>query len=198
MPTDPTATALPVAEIDEREFAAIREETRRFADGRIRPLAAELDETERFPAELYAEWRHSASSASRSRRRTAGVGADVLTYAAVMEEFARGYASVADQCGLVELVATLLSQHGSELQRDAYLGPLLAGTRCCAYALTEADAGSGPPDCARHGVAGRRRLAPHRRKAVDPQRAGRRFRPGARAHRPGGGTTAGWASSSST
>ena len=88
-------------------------------------------------------WRRSASSASPSPEAHGGVGADVLAYAAVMEELARGYASVADQCGLVELVATLLSQHGSD-RRSAtrYLAPLLAGTRCCAYALTEAEAGS--------------------------------------------------------
>ena len=38
-----------------------------------------------------------------------GLGADVRTYAAVMEELTRGYASVADQCGLVELIGTLLA-----------------------------------------------------------------------------------------
>jgi alkylation response protein AidB-like acyl-CoA dehydrogenase len=141
MPPDPTAPALPVAEVDER-IAAIREETRRFADGRIRPLAAELDETERFPAELYAEMAALGLFGIAVPEAHGGVGADVLAYAAVMEELSRGYASVADQCGLVELVATLLSQHGSDEQRDAYVRPLLAGRRRCAYALTEAGAGS--------------------------------------------------------
>jgi alkylation response protein AidB-like acyl-CoA dehydrogenase len=42
-----------------------------------------------------------------------GAGADVLAYAVVMEELSRGYASVADQVGLVELLATLLSEHGT-------------------------------------------------------------------------------------
>ena len=32
----------------------------------------------------------------------------VLAYALVMEELSRGYASVADQCGLIELILTLL------------------------------------------------------------------------------------------
>jgi alkylation response protein AidB-like acyl-CoA dehydrogenase len=67
---------------------------------------------------------------------------DTLTYAVVMEELGRGYASVADQCGLVELVATLLVRHGSEAQRERYLRPLLRAERRCAYAITEAEAGS--------------------------------------------------------
>ncbi len=37
-----------------------------------------------------------------------GAGLDTVSYALVMEELSRGYATVADQCGLVELIATLL------------------------------------------------------------------------------------------
>ena len=36
------------------EHAEIRAQARRFADEVIRPVAAELDRTERFPAETYA------------------------------------------------------------------------------------------------------------------------------------------------
>jgi alkylation response protein AidB-like acyl-CoA dehydrogenase len=59
-----------------------------------------------------------------------------------MEELAYGYASVADQCGLVELVCSLLAGMGTAAQKDAYLPGLLAGTLRCAYALTEPGAGS--------------------------------------------------------
>ena len=71
-----------------------------------------------------------------------GAGGDVLDYARVMEELSRGYASVADQCGLVELVEHLLAEHGTSEQRARYLAPLIAGKRRCAYAITEAEAGS--------------------------------------------------------
>jgi alkylation response protein AidB-like acyl-CoA dehydrogenase len=59
-----------------------------------------------------------------------------------MEELSRGYASIADQCGLVELLSSLLSEHGTATQKDRYLRPLLKAERRCAYALTEAEAGS--------------------------------------------------------
>ena len=59
-----------------------------------------------------------------------------------MEELARGYASVADQCGLVELIGTLLSVHGSPSQRERYLAGVLAAKTRVAYCITEAEAGS--------------------------------------------------------
>ncbi|MBK9674074.1 MAG: acyl-CoA dehydrogenase family protein [Betaproteobacteria bacterium] len=138
---DSAPVSLPADDVAER-VAAVRHETRRFADERIRPLAAELDESERFPSELYNEMAALGLFGIAVPEAHGGAGADVLTYAAVMEELGRGYASVADQCGLVELIATLLSQHGSDAQRDAYLRPLLQAKRRCAYALTEAAAGS--------------------------------------------------------
>ena len=49
----------------------MREAARAFAEREIRPIAAELDESERFPAELYDSLPSSACSASRSPRRWA-------------------------------------------------------------------------------------------------------------------------------
>jgi alkylation response protein AidB-like acyl-CoA dehydrogenase len=67
---------------------------------------------------------------------------DSTAFALVMEELSRGYASVADQCGLVELIGTLLTRYGTDGQRERWLRPLLKGQRRCAYGITEADAGS--------------------------------------------------------
>jgi len=122
--------------------AALRETARRFADSEIAPLAEALDETERFPAELYGRLAATGLFGIGVPEALGGVGADTLAYALVMEELSRGYASVADQVGLVELLATLLVEHGTPAQQDAYLRPLLRAERRCAYALTEAEAGS--------------------------------------------------------
>ena len=120
----------------------IGETVRRFADRRIRPVAGELDETEAFPADLYGEMAGLGLFGIAVPEKLGGAGGDVLAYAVVMEELGRGYASVADQCGLVELVAALLAEHGSAAQQARYLRPLLRAERRCAYALTEAEAGS--------------------------------------------------------
>ena len=120
----------------------VRDAVRRFADERIRPVANELDESERFPAELYTEMAGLGLFGVAIPEALGGAGGDALAYAVVMEELARGYASVADQCGLVELVGTLLAAYGTPEQQERYLRPLLRAERRCAYALTEAEAGS--------------------------------------------------------
>jgi len=120
----------------------IRDAVRRFADERVRPAANELDESERFPAELYAEMAGLGLFGIAIPEALGGAGGDALAYAVVMEELARGYASVADQCGLAELVGTLLAAYGTPEQQERYLRPLLKAERRCAYALTEAEAGS--------------------------------------------------------
>ena len=120
----------------------VGEAVRRFAAERIRPQAQALDEGETFPADLYAEMAALGLFGITIPETLGGAGADALAYAVVMEELARGYASVADQCGLVELVGTLLAEHGTPAQHERYLRPLLAAERRCAYALTEPEAGS--------------------------------------------------------
>jgi alkylation response protein AidB-like acyl-CoA dehydrogenase len=121
---------------------ALRDAARRFAEAEIAPLAAELDESERYPAELYQRLAEAGLFGITVPDMLGGAGADVLSYALVMEELSRGYASVADQVGLVELLGTLLTLHGTPAQQEAYLRPLLRAERRCAYALTEAEAGS--------------------------------------------------------
>ncbi len=59
-----------------------------------------------------------------------------------MEELSRGYASIADQCGLVELLGTLLSKYGDDAQRAQWLPGLLNASLKGAYCITEAGAGS--------------------------------------------------------
>lgn len=120
----------------------VRDMVRRFAEEAVRPIAGELDETERFPAEVYAKMAELGLFGIAVPAAMNGAGLDVVSYAVVMEELARGYASVADQCGLLELVATLLARHGTPAQRERYMVPMLAGTIRPAYAITEAEAGS--------------------------------------------------------
>jgi alkylation response protein AidB-like acyl-CoA dehydrogenase len=115
---------------------------RSFVAAEVRPIAAELDETERFPAEVYEQMGRLGLLGVTVPAADGGSGGGVRDYVDVMEELAYGYASVADQCGLVELVGSLLAGFGTAAQKDSYLPGLLAGTLRCAYALTEPGAGS--------------------------------------------------------
>jgi alkylation response protein AidB-like acyl-CoA dehydrogenase len=120
----------------------MRETARGFSERKIRPLAAKLDESEGFPCALYDEMAALGMFGITVPEALGGLGADAVAYAEVMEELSRGYASVADQCGLVELVGSLLAEHGTPAQQERYLRPLLRAKRRCAYAITESEAGS--------------------------------------------------------
>ena len=133
---------LPLPRGDLETYAAIRETTRRFAEASVRPAADALDREGGFPAEIYARMGVLGLFGISTPEAHGGAGLDALAYALVMEELARGCASVADQCGLVELVATLLSRHGTDAQRDRYMRPVLTAELKVAYCITEADAGS--------------------------------------------------------
>ena len=136
------ASTLPMPSLALDIYEQIRETARRFAEDKVRPRAAALDETEAFPADIYEEMAGLGLFGITVPDTMGGAGLDALSYALVMEELSRGYASVADQCGLVELIGTLLSVHGTEAQRETWLGDVLAAKKRVAYCITEAEAGT--------------------------------------------------------
>jgi alkylation response protein AidB-like acyl-CoA dehydrogenase len=119
----------------------VRDMARAFADDVIRPATEALDRDERFPAEIYDEMAKLGLFGVGVPENMGGPGFDTLTYAVVMEELSRGYASVADQCGLVELISTLLVRHGTDAQRKLLPDMLAMKTRV-AYCITEPEAGT--------------------------------------------------------
>lgn len=120
----------------------VREMARAFANDVIRPVAEELDRDERFPEEIYTQMAETGLFGIGIPEEMEGPGFDTLTYAVVMEELSRGYSSIADQCGLVELISTLLVRHGSEEQRRKYLSDVTAMRTKVAYCITEPEAGT--------------------------------------------------------
>ena len=119
----------------------VRDMARAFSDEVIRPVVDSLDRDERFPSEIYDEMAKLGLFGICVPEHLGGPGFDTLTYAVVMEELARGYSSVADQCGLVELISTLLVRHGTEEQQK--LLPDFLGMKAkVAYCITEPEAGT--------------------------------------------------------
>lgn len=124
------------------EHEALVAMVREFARTRVAPVAEELDDTERFPAEIFEEMGKLGLFGITVPESLGGAGGTARDYVAVMEELSYGYASIADQCGLVELIASLLCSYATPEQRDRYLGGLVEGRLRPAYALTEPEAGS--------------------------------------------------------
>src|SRR5262245_33387224 len=111
----------------------IKDVTRRFANEVVRPAAETLDRDERLPAEIFAQMGELGLFGITVPEALGGAGMDVHAYCIVMEELSRGYASIADQCGLVELAGTLLVAHGTHAQQTTYLGKLLRAEKRAAY-----------------------------------------------------------------
>jgi alkylation response protein AidB-like acyl-CoA dehydrogenase len=120
----------------------IRRLARRFANDVVRPSAEGLDREERYPEEIYRQMAALGFFGITVPAELGGAGLGVEAYAAVMEELSRGYASIADQCGLFELTTSLLCAHGTAKQRQHWLRPLLAFELRPAYCITEAEAGT--------------------------------------------------------
>lgn len=124
------------------ESQLLIETVRQFADEKVRPITEELDETERFPEEIYSELGEMGLLGITVPEDDYGAGGTTMDYLNVMEELSRGYASVADQVGVIELVGNLISLFGTQEQKDRYLPGLFAAKIRCSYGLTEPTAGS--------------------------------------------------------
>lgn len=124
------------------EHQQVADMARRFANEVIRPQAERLDRDESFPADIYRRMGESGLFGITVPESMGGSGLDCLAYSIVMEELSRGYSSVADQCGLVELLGTLLAKHGTPAQIDRWLAPLVRAEAKGAYCITESGAGS--------------------------------------------------------
>ncbi|MEM9629118.1 MAG: acyl-CoA dehydrogenase family protein [Pseudomonadota bacterium] len=120
----------------------VRDMARNFADEVVRPVAEELDRDERFPGEIYQQMGELGLFGIGVPEAMGGPGFDTLTYALVMEELSRGYASIADQCGLIELISTLLVRHGTDAQRERWLAAVMTAETKVAYCITEPEAGT--------------------------------------------------------
>ncbi len=124
------------------EHQQVADMVRRFADEVIRPEADRLDREESFPREIYQKMAENGLFGITVPEELGGPGLDCLAYSIVMEELSRGYSSVADQCGLVELLTTLLSKYGTKDQQEKWMAPLISAEKFGAYCITEAGAGS--------------------------------------------------------
>ncbi len=123
-------------------YEQIREMVSAFAREEIRPQAERLDRDSEFPADLFKKMAGLGLFGITTPEAYGGAGVDCYAYAVIMEELSRGYSAVADQCGLVELICTLLDEYGTEAQKDHYLRDITGFNTRVAYCLTEAEAGS--------------------------------------------------------
>ncbi|MGI6649075.1 MAG: acyl-CoA dehydrogenase family protein [Bacillota bacterium] len=127
------------------EQELIRASAREFTQKYLEPIAAELDEESRYPADVMAKLAEMDWLGIPYPTEYGGAGSDYLTFAIVIEEISRACASTGFTVSATTgLVLTPIFQYGNEEQKKKFMIPLCKGEKVGAFALTEPGAGTDP------------------------------------------------------
>ena len=114
-----------------------------FAEKEVKPLAQEVDETEKFPRETVEKMAKAGFLGIPVPKELGGQGCDVLTYAMCVEELSK----VCGTTGVIVSAHTSLCvdpivTYGTPEQKAKYVPDLASGKKLGAFGLTEPGAGT--------------------------------------------------------
>ena len=122
---------------------ALRDMVHRWAQDRVAPLAAEIDQTNEFPPELWREMGELGLLGITVDEEFGGAGMSYLAHTIAVEEIARASASVSLSYGAhSNLCVNQIKLNGTPEQKAKYLPKLITGEHIGALAMSEAGAGS--------------------------------------------------------
>ena len=125
------------------DIAALQDTVHRWAQDRVKPIAAEVDRTNVFPAALWREMGDLGLLGITVPEEYGGAGLGYLAHAVVTEELARASASVSLSYGAhSNLCVNQIKLNGTEAQKRKYLPGLVSGASVGALAMSEPGAGS--------------------------------------------------------
>ena len=114
-----------------------------FAENEVKPLAQEVDETEKFPTETVEKMAKYGFLGIPVPKELSGQGCDILTYAMCVEELSK----VCGTTGVIVSAHTSLCvdpilTFGTPEQKEKYVPDLASGKKLGAFGLTEPMAGT--------------------------------------------------------
>ncbi len=122
---------------------AIRDVTARFAAEKIAPIAAEIDDSNSFPRELWPQMGELGLHGITVSEEDGGLGLGYLDHVVAMEEISRASASVGLSYGAhSNLCVNQIRRWGTPAQKARYLPKLISGAHVGALAMSEAGSGS--------------------------------------------------------
>jgi butyryl-CoA dehydrogenase len=125
------------------EQQLIRKNIREFAVKNIAPIAQEIDENSRHPAELFRKLGEGGWMGIPLPVEYGGAGAEFVTHALVVEEVARACSSTGFTVSFhAGIIGTTLALNGTPEQKKKHLVPLAKGEHMGAFCLTEPQAGT--------------------------------------------------------
>ena len=114
-----------------------------FVAAEISPRAAEIDETNEFPTDLWRKMGDLGVLGVTVEETYGGAGMGYLEHVVAVEEISRGSASVGLSYGAhSNLCVNQIRRNGTEVQKQRYLPKLISGENIGALAMSETGAGS--------------------------------------------------------
>jgi len=121
----------------------IRKMVREFAAKSVAPTAAERDEKELFPREIFDQMGELGLLGLPYPEEYGGAGSDYVSYAIAVEEISKVCASTGIGLSVhVALCSGPIFLYGNEEQKQKFLRPLAEGKKLGAFGLTEPNAGT--------------------------------------------------------
>ncbi|MFB6194352.1 MAG: acyl-CoA dehydrogenase family protein, partial [Halobaculum sp.] len=128
------------------EQRQIRDMVAEFVDEEVVPRAAEIDETDEFPADLIDQMADLGLMGMPFPEEYGGAGLDYHSYAIGLEHVSRGSGGLGTIVAAhISLAGNMVYEYGTETQKRDYLEPLARGEEIGAFALSEPQAGSDVP-----------------------------------------------------
>ena len=126
-----------------REQELVQQMVRDFAVNEVKPIAAQIDETEEFPMENVKKMAELGMMGIPFSKEVGGAGGDVLSYILAFEELSKVCATT----GVIlsahtSLCASVINENGTPAQKEKYLADLCQGRKIGAFGLTEPGAGT--------------------------------------------------------
>lgn len=122
---------------------ALRDMVHRWAQDRVKPMAATIDASNTFPPELWREMGDLGLLGITVEEEFGGSGMSYLAHTVAVEEVARASASVSLSYGAhSNLCVNQIKLNGTPAQKAKYLPGLTSGEHVGALAMSEAGAGS--------------------------------------------------------
>ena len=124
------------------EQRLFRDTVRSFVAKEIVPVAQQWEATDREPIEIVRGMRSLGLFGLTVPAEYGGLEVDMVSFAIVFEEIAKGWMGIAGILGSHSLACWLIARYGTEEQKRRFLPELATGERRSGIALTEPGAGT--------------------------------------------------------